>query len=73
MFDKGCINHDAVGTSVEAASALVGEGKALATVQISTIGSQVDAAKPGVTLQQALLPAGDDPADARLMVGLGVG
>lgn len=73
MFDKKCFNQDALGTSVENQSIMVGEGKALAAVQISTIGSQMVAANPEETLKQAPLPATDDAAETRLPLGLGVG
>lgn len=73
MFDKGCFNKDAVGTSVDNQTAMVADGSALASIQLSTMGNPITAANPAVKLELAPIPATDNAADTRLAFGLGVG
>lgn len=73
MFDKGCFNKDALGTSVDTQTAMVADGRALGSIQISTMGNPISKANPDVKLQLAPLPATDNPTDTRLAFGLAVG
>lgn len=73
MFDKGCFNKDALGTSVDNQTAMVADGRALGAIQISTMANSMTKANPELDIQLAPLPATDNPADTRLAFGLGVG
>jgi len=73
MFTDGCFNSDALGTSVDTQTSMVANGQALASIQISTLGNGIAAAKPGVSLKLAPLPATDNTSKTRLAFGLGVG
>ena len=73
MFDKGCFNKDALGTSVDNQTAMVAEGRALGAIQISTMANSMTKANPDLTVQLAPLPATDKADDTRLAFGLGVG
>lgn len=73
MFDKGCFNKDALGTSVDNQTAMVADGRALGAIQISTMANPMTKANPDLKVQLAPLPSTDNPADTRLAFGLGVG
>ncbi|WP_350001527.1 extracellular solute-binding protein [Pseudarthrobacter sp. WHRI 8279] len=73
MFDKGCFNKDALGTSVDNQTAMVADGRALGAIQLSTMANPMTAANPELKVQLAPLPATDNTADTRLAFGLGVG
>lgn len=73
MFDKGCFNKDALGTSVDNQTAMVADGRALGAIQISTMANSMTKANPDLKVQLAPLPATDNTADTRLGFGLGVG
>lgn len=73
MYDKGCFNKDALGTSVDSQTAMVADGRALGAIQISTMGNSMTKANPDLKIQLAPLPATDTAADTRLAFGLGVG
>ncbi|MDR6415286.1 extracellular solute-binding protein [Pseudarthrobacter sulfonivorans] len=73
MFDKGCFNKDALGTSVDNQTAMVADGRALGAIQISTMANSMTKANPALNVQLAPLPATDTAADTRLAFGLGVG
>lgn len=73
MFDKGCFNQDALGTSVDNQTAMVADGRALGAIQISTMGNAMKKANPNINIQLAPLPATANTADTRLAFGLGVG
>lgn len=73
MFDKGCFNKDALGTSVDNQTAMVADGRALGAIQISTMANPMTAANPDLNIQLAPLPATDNPSETRLAFGLGVG
>lgn len=73
MFDKGCFNKDALGTSVDNQTAMVADGRALGAIQLSTMANSMTKANPELKVQLAPLPATDNAADTRLAFGLGVG
>jgi len=73
MFDKGCFNKDALGTSSDNQTAMIADGRALATVQLSTMGNAMTAANPDLKLEMAPLPSTDNESDTKLAFGLGVG
>jgi raffinose/stachyose/melibiose transport system substrate-binding protein len=73
MFDKGCFNKDALGTSVDTQTAMVADGRALGAIQISTMANAMKKANPDLNVQLAPLPATDKAAETRLAFGLGVG
>jgi raffinose/stachyose/melibiose transport system substrate-binding protein len=73
MFDKGCFNKDALGTSVDTQTAMVADGRALGAIQISTMANPMTKANPDLKVQLAPIPATDNAADTRLAFGLGVG
>lgn len=73
MFDKGCFNKDALGTSVDNQTAMVADGSALGAIQISTMANSMTKANPDLKVQLAPFPATDNTADTRLGFGLGVG
>lgn len=73
MFDKGCFNKDALGTSVDNQTAMVADGRALGAIQLSTMANSMTAANPELKVQMAPLPATASASDTRLAFGLGVG
>ncbi|MBT8163200.1 MULTISPECIES: ABC transporter substrate-binding protein [Arthrobacter] len=73
MFDKGCFNKDALGTSVDNQTAMVADGRALGAIQISTMANSMKKANPALNVELAPIPATDNASDTRLAFGLGVG
>ncbi|MFE4836927.1 extracellular solute-binding protein [Arthrobacter sp. NPDC056691] len=73
MFDKGCFNKDALGTSVDNQTAMVADGRALGAIQLSTMANSMTKANPALKVTLAPLPATDNASDTRLGFGLGVG
>lgn len=73
LFDEGCFGDDALGTSVDNQTAMVADGRAVASVQLSTMANPIAEANPDAELKLAPFPATDDAADTRLAFGLGVG
>lgn len=73
MFDKGCFNKDALGTSVDNQTAMVADGRALGAIQLSTMANSMVKANPELKVQLAPIPATSNASDTRLAFGLAVG
>lgn len=72
MNKRGCFSKDPNGTSVDTAIQQVGQGKALAAVQVlATAGQIKEAAPAGTEFGMFPLPATDDPSATRMPGAVG--
>lgn len=67
MNKRGCFSKDPLGTSVDEANRQVGQGDAVAAVQVLAVTGQIEGTAPaGTEFGMFPLPATDNPADTRM-------
>jgi raffinose/stachyose/melibiose transport system substrate-binding protein len=67
MNKRGCFSKDPLGTSVDEANRQVGQGDAVAAVQVLAVTGQIQSTAPaGTGFGMFPLPATDNPADTRM-------
>jgi raffinose/stachyose/melibiose transport system substrate-binding protein len=72
MNKRGCFSKDPLGTSVDDANQQVGNGKAVAAVQVLAVAGQIkDDAPAGTQFGMFPLPATDNPAETRIPGAVG--
>jgi raffinose/stachyose/melibiose transport system substrate-binding protein len=72
MYKAGCFQDNSLGTTYEDALKLVGQGKAMASVQVNaSMVAILQSAPDGTKLSLEPLPANDDPGSTRMAAALG--